>query len=173
MTAGQRLFCRRRDSSEEKERAFLPFLRISTSRSKDTSARGSSAIRKLGTSREKSGSRRKCPLKCRRMRKIDDAEVLKADSSHALGTQARLRTAGNDKMIQVSGGGWALDQTSLEFLKRIERPAPSRDAGRNNTAAHLTASTFRQRWRTSRQGRSRRAAVPSHAQEVRQRKATD
>src|SRR6266550_4050885 len=113
--AGRRLYCRRRDSSAAKERAFLPFLRISTSRSKDTSARGSP---------EKSGSRRKCPLKCRRMRKIDDAEVLKADSSHALGTQARLRTARNDKMIQVSGGGWPLDQTSLEFLKRIERPAP-------------------------------------------------
>src|SRR6266700_6783114 len=123
--AGRRLYCRRRDSSAAKERAFLPFLRISTSRSKDTSARGSSAIPKLGTSREKSGSRRKCPLKCRRMRKIDDAEVLKADSSHALGTQARLRTARNDKMIQVSGGGRPpLDQTSLEFLKRIERPAP-------------------------------------------------
>src|SRR2546425_3190217 len=103
--AGRRLFCRRRDSSEEKERAFLPFLRISTSRSKDTSARGSSAIRKLGTSREKSGSRRKCPLKCRRMRKIGDAEVLKADSSHALGTQARRRTARNDKMIKVRAGG--------------------------------------------------------------------
>ncbi len=67
----------------------------------ETSARGSSAIRKLGTSRERSGSRRKCPLKCRRMRKIDDAEVLKADSSHALGTQARRRTARNDKMIKV------------------------------------------------------------------------
>src|SRR5437762_14076616 len=98
--AGQRLFCRRRDSSAAKERAFLHFLRISTSRSKDTSARGSSAIRKLGTSREKSGSRRKCPLKCRRMRKIDDAEVLKADSSHALGTQGRRRTSWKDRIIK-------------------------------------------------------------------------
>jgi hypothetical protein len=62
---------------------------------------GSSGIRKLGTSRETSGSRRKCRLMCRRTRKINDAEVLKADSSHPLGAQARLRTARNDKMIKV------------------------------------------------------------------------
>src|SRR5207253_8738982 len=98
--AGRRLYCRRGDSSAAKERAFLPFLRISTSRSKDTSARGRSAIRKLGTSSVRSGSRRKCPMKCRRMRKIDDAVVLKEDASHALGTRGGVGTARKDTMIE-------------------------------------------------------------------------